>query len=179
MIRLTIECKGAQEEVTFDDEEVITIGRSSKNNLQVPDKRASRKHCLIEKGETSYRIVDLASKNGTTLNGKKIDACDIQKGDTIATGEATLYVNEVILSSVSKEAVPAVPKVVPQRTRVGAGGIKIRRGPREMPMGLLDYILVIIIFGLIVYAGGVIVFVLKGKNSAGNPTPVIRTLYDE
>ncbi|MFC1582444.1 FHA domain-containing protein [Planctomycetota bacterium] len=171
MIRLTIRCRGAEEEVTFTDEEIVTIGRSAKNNLQIPDNRASRKHCLIEKAEQGYRVVDLGSRNGTQLNGKKISAQALQKGDRIVTGEATIIVNEIGAGRPVETAPaaapaagvkPAVPAVA-ARTRVGAGGITIRRGPREMPPGLLDYVLWLIILLLAAYIAGVVWMVASKK----------------
>jgi hypothetical protein len=173
MIRMTIRCRGAEEEVVFWEEEIITIGRSSKNNLQIPDNRASRKHCLIEKADKGYRIVDLGSRNGTQVNNRKIEAQPLQKGDRISTGEATLVVNDIAFGPQPKGggAAPAQPggtavtvaKPLAARKRVGAGGITVRRGPREMPMGLLDWLLVLIIILLIIYIGGVFVFAAKSK----------------
>jgi hypothetical protein len=182
MIRLTIKCRGAEEEAVFNEETVITVGRSSKNNLQLPDNRASRKHFLIEKAPKGYRLIDLGSKNGTLLNGQKAETADLQRGDRIVTGEATIVVSEIALAPVVPAAVPGAPATgapaVPAVARpaqakvVGAGGITIRRGPREMPYGLLDYLLVLIIIGLILYCGAV-VFRIAQQNGAIGKLPKI------
>ncbi|MFH1708123.1 MAG: FHA domain-containing protein [Planctomycetota bacterium] len=180
MIRLTIKCRGAEEEAVFYDETVITVGRSSKNNLQLPDNRASRKHFLIEKAPKGYRLIDLGSKNGTLLNGQKAETADLQRGDRIVTGEATIVVSEIALTPAAPAVAaavpgapaagaPAAPAVArPAQSKVmGAGGITIRRGPREMPYGLLDYLLVLIIIGLILYSGAVIFTIAKQKGVVG------------
>lgn len=170
MIRLIVKCRGAEEEVVFYEEEVITVGRSSKNNLQLPDNRASRKHFLIEKADKCYRVVDLGSKNGTLLNGKKIQTSVLQKGDRIVTGEATLMVKEVSFPGQAASATggpapaaPAVPRAKPANKRVGAGGITVRRGPRTMPYGLFDYLLVLVILALALYSGAVVLKILQKK----------------
>ena len=42
----------------------IRLGRSSSNNICIPDEELSRNHCLFEPfGETGVRVTDLASAN--------------------------------------------------------------------------------------------------------------------
>lgn len=65
--------KGKSVTFNFDSsKEVTTIGRSSDNDFVIPLPDFSRKHCVITiKGEYAY-IMDLGSKNGVMVNGKKI-----------------------------------------------------------------------------------------------------------
>ena len=56
-------------EVTSD---TVTIGRSSDNDFVIPLEDFSRKHCLITfKGPYVY-IMDLGSKNGVMIDGRRI-----------------------------------------------------------------------------------------------------------
>ena len=187
MIFLKITCNDEEQEAVFYDEEVITIGRSPKNTLQIPDKKSSRKHCLIEKGNNAYRIVDLGSRNGTRVNGKKVETKDLEKGDSIVTGFATITVKEIAFADANGKMRASAPTKAAHRPgsqRLGAvppkgglkagakmvegsGRIKIHRGPKEMPLGLLDYLLILVILGLILYILGVLFFALKEK---GLPT---------
>ena len=49
----------------------LRLGRSSSNDIHIPDEALSRNHCLFEAdGEDGVRLTDLASANGTILNGK-------------------------------------------------------------------------------------------------------------
>jgi len=50
-----------------------TIGRAPENDVVVPDAYVSRRHCaiLVHAGE-GCEIHDIASKNGTFLNGRKL-----------------------------------------------------------------------------------------------------------
>jgi predicted component of type VI protein secretion system len=183
MILLNITCAGNSQEAVFFKEEVISIGRSPKNNIQLPDKKASRKHCLIEQHGHAYRVVDLGSSNGTRVNGEKVDSKEIKKGDKINTGHATIVVKEIgwadqttkpsIGTAATKPAAAAAaapaaarPRPVPSGAAAASernGPIKIHRGPREMPMGLLDYILILVIILLVLYIAGVLLTVLKEK----------------
>ena len=62
----------------------VRLGRSSSNDIHVPDEELSRNHCLFEPfGETGLRVTDLASANGTSVNGVPIgsDPVDLKEGD--------------------------------------------------------------------------------------------------
>ena len=44
------------------------LGRSSSNDVHLPDEELSRNHCLFERsGESGLRLTDLASANATDL----------------------------------------------------------------------------------------------------------------
>lgn len=71
---------------------VITIGRSSKNDVVIRDEKASRIHCQILKYEDgSYGIVDFGSTNGTYVNGNKIyGETRLTPYDNVRIGSTTL-----------------------------------------------------------------------------------------
>ena len=70
--------------------ESITIGRSSDNDFVIIDPLVNRVHCRIEIiGEERYRITDLQSKNGTYVNGKRIEgSMEIGPFDDVMVGES-------------------------------------------------------------------------------------------
>ena len=51
----------------------LTIGRSPECDIAVKDILLSRKHCLIEQVDGQWVASDLGSKNGTIVNGAKIE----------------------------------------------------------------------------------------------------------
>jgi hypothetical protein len=52
---------------------VNTVGRSSENDLVVPDAFVSRRHCaILVHASRGCELHDVASKNGTFLNGAKL-----------------------------------------------------------------------------------------------------------
>lgn len=50
----------------------ITIGRTSENDVVIPEYSVSRKHCFITQINGGYRITDWGSANGTLVNEKEI-----------------------------------------------------------------------------------------------------------
>jgi hypothetical protein len=62
-----------------------SIGRLPDNDVVVRDECVSRRHCaIVIHSDLRCELHDVASKNGTLLNGKKIPAPSrIQSGDTI------------------------------------------------------------------------------------------------
>ena len=49
--------------------DIVTIGRGSKNDIIIQDNEVSRQHCRITWGDGRYQILDLHSSNGTYVNG--------------------------------------------------------------------------------------------------------------
>ena len=56
------------------DRDRITLGRSSANELSYPDDIGlSRQHLALTRREGQWTVEDLGSKNGTLLNGARIE----------------------------------------------------------------------------------------------------------
>ena len=77
---------------------VITIGRSSENDIVVDDFKVSRVHLQLVFNDGICSIVDLNSSNGTFVNGQKINSeVRLQPNDVVQIGNTTLpwqeYVN--------------------------------------------------------------------------------------
>lgn len=65
-----------------------TIGRDASNDVLVNDNFASEKHALIRSENGEYDLYDLASTNGTLLNGEKvIGSKQLNNNDVIAIGD--------------------------------------------------------------------------------------------
>lgn len=70
-----------------------SIGRGKDNTIQLVDTNASRNHAIIEYVGDNYRITDLNSTNGVSLNGKRITkATLLQAGDKIVIGDTQFTV---------------------------------------------------------------------------------------
>ncbi|MGA3186254.1 MAG: SpoIIE family protein phosphatase [Bryobacteraceae bacterium] len=74
------------------DRERITLGRSSANELCYPDDAGlSRQHLALTRVGDFWQVEDLGSKNGTVVNGKRIDKPTLFKeGDRISAGHLTI-----------------------------------------------------------------------------------------
>ena len=77
------------------DEDPITIGRHPDNRLRIKDEMASRHHCIIEPTpDGKFQVRDLGSRNGTKLNGNKIELAMLQPGDVVEIGKLRFEVEE-------------------------------------------------------------------------------------
>ena len=74
------------------DRDRITLGRSSANELCYPDDAGlSRQHLALSRTGDHWQVEDLGSKNGTVLNGKRIEkATPFKPGDRISAGHLTI-----------------------------------------------------------------------------------------
>src|SRR5262245_31626092 len=81
---------GAERCFTLVDDE-MSIGRSRQNPIQLETEQSSRKHCTVRRsGRGGWRIVDEKSSNGTFVNGLKVEEKDLNDGDLIGIGNATI-----------------------------------------------------------------------------------------
>lgn len=85
MVHLLVRFDGAEEKFSFS-QDVITLGRVASNTIQVKDIKASRNHCEIRRTDAGWKLVDLESSNGTTVNGTKVNAHALVAGDVISIG---------------------------------------------------------------------------------------------
>ena len=71
----------------------ITIGRTSENDVVIPEYSVSRKHCFIASVEGAYRVTDWGSVNGTLVNEieiGKLAPCVLRGGEIITLGRLML-----------------------------------------------------------------------------------------
>ena len=75
--------------------DLVTLGRQSSCDVQIIDNMASRAHCQVRRDGKVFALVDLGSRNGTQLNGKKVGERLLFFGDRIRVGEVEfLFVKE-------------------------------------------------------------------------------------
>ena len=72
------------------EKNVISIGRTSDNDLVINNIKVSRKHAKLEKRGEDWFIEDLNSSNGTFINGKKITHQRLSPDDVITIGGVPL-----------------------------------------------------------------------------------------
>ncbi|MBI4616321.1 MAG: protein kinase [Planctomycetes bacterium] len=72
---------------TFAIESQAVIGRDPKTDLPISDEKASRQHARVVREGDGFFLEDLDSKNGTSLNGRKVQGrVPIVPGDHIRIG---------------------------------------------------------------------------------------------
>ena len=78
------------------------LGRDARSNIILDDNAVSDLHAKVraegEEGEENrlkFYIYDLASTNGTVVNGEAITKCPLNDGDRIVVGQTTLVFKQV------------------------------------------------------------------------------------
>lgn len=68
-------------------DEPLTVGRGQENRLVLDNDSVSRRHCRIEKRNSSWHVVDLDSTNGTYVNDDQVSEYQLRRGDQIKIGD--------------------------------------------------------------------------------------------
>jgi hypothetical protein len=132
------------------------LGRSSSNDIHIPDEELSRNHCLFEpSGETGIRVIDLASANGTAVNGVQLgsEPRELAVGNVIEVGATAI------------EVVGDRPAPVPSREPVDLGLENVETAKPGVPSGSsrrhIVNLLWVVAAGMLI-AAIVLVFFFKG-----------------
>jgi pSer/pThr/pTyr-binding forkhead associated (FHA) protein len=72
---------------SFNIKDVTNIGRSETNDIILQSPAVSKEHARIKYEDGQFVIYDLASTNGTYVNGVKINKRALSDGDEITFGD--------------------------------------------------------------------------------------------
>ncbi|MEP6740942.1 MAG: FHA domain-containing protein, partial [bacterium] len=73
----------------------ITLGRSARNDLCIPDPFASRVHAEVRREGEEYFLQDLGSANGTLYNGGTVEGTvPLTPGGRIQIGETEIVFDD-------------------------------------------------------------------------------------
>ncbi|HZU99836.1 MAG TPA: sigma 54-interacting transcriptional regulator [Planctomycetota bacterium] len=74
-------------------EKDATVGRDRACDVVLGAGGVSRKHCVLERTRDGGVVLrDLGSKNGTFVNGERVEKAKLREGDKLGVGEASLRV---------------------------------------------------------------------------------------
>lgn len=91
-IKLQVEREGDEGKDPADylfEQEQIRLGRSSENDLTLPDQQISQHHAEVVHEQGEYKLRDLGSKNHTFVHGRKLEEGEthtLKSGDVFAMG---------------------------------------------------------------------------------------------
>ncbi|NBX77295.1 MAG: FHA domain-containing protein [Proteobacteria bacterium] len=68
----------------------MTMGRSKKADIYIPDDKLSRKHAKISRVGQGYRLIDLDSRNGTYVNGVRVLEHPLNSFDVVELGKSKI-----------------------------------------------------------------------------------------
>jgi eukaryotic-like serine/threonine-protein kinase len=82
-------------EFVFEGYDKFLVGRSKEADFKLPqdDPFFSRRHFLIEINPPRCCLLDLGSRNGTYVNGQKIQQVELKDGDQIKAGHTVLAIH--------------------------------------------------------------------------------------
>ncbi|MCX6569445.1 MAG: SpoIIE family protein phosphatase [Candidatus Aminicenantes bacterium] len=70
----------------------VSIGRAATNDIVLSDQFSSGCHAVIAPTEQGYTLLDQGSKNGTFVNGRRVNGeLDLTRGDEILVGSTRFY----------------------------------------------------------------------------------------
>jgi pSer/pThr/pTyr-binding forkhead associated (FHA) protein len=73
---------------------IAVLGRSSKCDWRLEDEKVSSRHCRLNLKHNGLEIVDLDSRNGTYLNGIRIEQSELFLGDELKLGDTVITLED-------------------------------------------------------------------------------------
>jgi hypothetical protein len=70
--------------------DTCTLGRHKNNDIVITDPKVSSFHARIDRSPEGFVLVDLKSRNGSYVNGRRIETALLQTGDEVRMGTAKL-----------------------------------------------------------------------------------------
>ena len=83
---------GARAGTAFFLEHPTIVGRSPTCHASIPDSWISTRHCRIERRRDGWWVVDLASRNGTYVDGRPVREAALRNGSRISLGQTEAVV---------------------------------------------------------------------------------------
>lgn len=66
------------------------LGRQPACDFVLTDEQVSRRHCQVEESHDRVMVTDLGSRNGTIVNGKRVERAFLKPGDRLQVGRSVL-----------------------------------------------------------------------------------------
>lgn len=112
---LLIKSPNKENQYVLETNSSVVIGRGTKADCAVEDEKVSSTHCTLTLRPTALEISDLSSKNGTYLNGIRIERAEIFLGDIIKIGDSIINIDE---SRVSPDLIENLTFPGPSKNRI-------------------------------------------------------------
>jgi pSer/pThr/pTyr-binding forkhead associated (FHA) protein len=111
-VKLVITAGCRQKQVIRLRTEDTIVGRQQGCDLRIPSPDVSRRHCRLSMRSECLVVEDLASSNGSYVNGVRIQGEELLRpGDALAIGPVTFRVEYALSTSALKQLAPAAPVV--------------------------------------------------------------------
>ncbi len=92
-MKVILKAKSPKNEVLFEAGSMhVTLGRGEQAIIKLKDENCSRVHCKLYVEENKLWIEDMASKNGTFVNGLNIKKTQLNLSDKILIGDTEIVI---------------------------------------------------------------------------------------
>jgi hypothetical protein len=85
---------------------VLNIGRLDTNDIVLDDYKVSREHAVLKFNGSEFMLLDLASTQGTYVNGERIDRCNLEFDDKIQIVNHQLVLSREVPEGHAEEQTP-------------------------------------------------------------------------
>ncbi|TWT67758.1 ABC transporter ATP-binding/permease protein [Posidoniimonas polymericola] len=111
------------------DEFPFVIGRGETATLQVNSTSVSREHAEVTKTPTGYRLRDLGSTNGTSVNGQATNDSPLADGDSVSVADIDLTfvctsmgrLQRTLTRPLARRSAPPLPRGIPREVAESRG----------------------------------------------------------
>jgi len=136
--KLVVTLDGAVINEFVIDKDTISIGRKLNNDIQLNELTVSGNHSVIQCTDEEAYIKDLASTNGTLLNGVRITKSTLTHGDIIQIGNyqfayhasQDVYEPTMFIKAEFEESKNDIENINPiETTNMPIAGVRVLTGP--------------------------------------------------
>jgi pSer/pThr/pTyr-binding forkhead associated (FHA) protein len=110
-------------DVSLDQVDSLSIGRTEDNALMLEHPKVSRRHAQVNRKGNIFVLRDLGSTNGTWFRSQKVDEMILQEGDEFRIGEARLVFKSGFEEEALTLAEDVLDKMPPRRPVVFVPGM--------------------------------------------------------
>jgi hypothetical protein len=132
---LVVKEASGKERIVPLDRNVITIGRDPSSTIRLDSQFVSRRHARIELQDSAPVLVDLGSRNGSLLNGTRVEgSVQLTAGDVIQIADVTIEcLAEAAPDGTTRTFVPEKPAPPPpnDQLRVDAQAYEVWIGASQ------------------------------------------------
>jgi DNA-binding winged helix-turn-helix (wHTH) protein len=149
----------------------VTLGRDNDCEVVIADRQVSRRHAKIDRRSGRTYLQDLASKNGTCVNGVPVkDEVEIQDGDLIQIALAAGFLYVASDSTVPLDADGVIPRQGRIRLNPAEHSVSVNDKQIDPPLSIHQYRfleLIVLRSGGLVTREDVIGAVWPGEDTGG------------
>lgn len=108
--------------VIVEENQSIRVGRTAKSDFPTDDGFMSGEHFAVEGHGKVWQVKDLKSRNGTKVNGKRVDSLELSEGDRVHAGSTDFIVRietaaPVVSGSIDPKLLVTLPPAIPADTQ--------------------------------------------------------------